>query len=146
MKIALASDQPHEVVDHLALHLQRMGHELLTRSGDGPAQVSWVDIGTWVGRLVASGQARYGIACCDTGAGVAIAANKLVGVRAVVCRDADSAQLARFFNHANVLGIALRWTTVDSAAQVLTAWLQTPNGALEHRQQIERLAAFERAG
>jgi ribose 5-phosphate isomerase B len=103
-----------------------------------------------VARAVARGQADQGIVCCWTGTGASIAANKVVGVRAALVHDAETARGARLWNHANVLALSLRATPVPIAREILDAWFSTPTDEGEaasdwNRKQIERLAELERA-
>jgi ribose 5-phosphate isomerase B len=76
-----------------------------------------------VGEAVASGRAGRGVVCCTTGTGVAIAANKVPGVRAALCTDAWTAAGARRWNDANVLALGLRLTTPALGAEMLEAFL-----------------------
>ena len=83
----------------------------------------WPDVGRRVGELVASGECELGVVCCFTGTGVSIAANKVPGVRAALCTDADTARGARRWNDANVLAFGLRLTTVTLVEELLDAFL-----------------------
>src|SRR5918993_966054 len=80
---------------------------------------------------VAAAQADRGIVCCWTGTGVSIAANKVAGVRAALCTDAETARGARRWNDANVLALGLRLTTPATAAEMLEAFLTTEPDAGE---------------
>jgi ribose 5-phosphate isomerase B len=74
---------------------------------------------------VASGAADRGVVCCWTGTGVSIAANKVAGVRAALCTDAETAKGARRWNDANVLALGLRLTSPEVAKEMLAAFLTT---------------------
>src|SRR5207253_7623458 len=85
----------------------------------------WPDVGRRVGEAVAGGAADRGLVCCWTGTGVSIAANKVVGVRAALCTDAETAAGARRWNDANVLAFGLRLTSPEVAKEMLDAFLST---------------------
>jgi len=78
-----------------------------------------------VGEAVAGGEADVGVVCCWTGTGVSMAANKVSGVRAALCTDAETASGARRWNDANVLALGLRLTTEALAAEIADAFLAT---------------------
>lgn len=123
MKIALGSDEATELTAALEKELRERGHELALfgalREGDEDA---WPSVGRRVGEAVASGECSYGIVCCWTGTGVSIAANKVAGVRAALCGDAETASGARTWNDANVLALSLRSTAIPIAKAMLDAW------------------------
>lgn len=85
---------------------------------------SWPSVGRRVGEAVASGEANSGIVCCSTGTGVCIAANKVAGVRAALCKDAETAAGARTWNDANVLALSLK-TPPSEVPALLDAWFET---------------------
>ena len=85
----------------------------------------WPDVGRAVGENVADGSADIGVVCCWTGTGVSIAANKVPGVRAALCTDAETARGARRWNDANVLAMSLRLVSPEVATEMLDAFLAT---------------------
>jgi ribose 5-phosphate isomerase B len=99
---------------------------------------AWGDTGRRVGQAVASGEHETGVVCCYTGTGVSIAANKVPGVRAALCVDAETARGARRWNDANVLALSLRLTSEAVAKEILAAWLTEPYG----RSEDESLAVL----
>ncbi|HUZ20457.1 MAG TPA: RpiB/LacA/LacB family sugar-phosphate isomerase [Acidimicrobiales bacterium] len=119
MRIALGSDEETAVVDSLVAHLVALGHEV-RRVGIG---AEWPEVGQLVARAVAGCGADRGVACCYTGTGVAIAANKVPGVRAALCTDAATAAGARRWNDANVLALGLRLLSPVVGAEILDAFL-----------------------
>lgn len=107
----------------------------------------WAAVGAEVGRRVASGQADLGVACCWTGTGVSIAANKVPGVRAALCADAETARMARKYNHANVLVMSLRATSEQVGREVLAAFLSEVVGADEFDvRNVGVVDALDRGG
>jgi ribose 5-phosphate isomerase B len=89
-------------------------------------EVDWPLTSAKVAQAVADGRAAQGIVCCWTGTGATIAANKVRGVRAALCHDAETAKGARIWNHANVLAMSLRATSPAIAKEILDAWFSTP--------------------
>ena len=88
MRIAIGADDTGELIDALRDHLRAAGHEVLEPV---PIGTAWPDVGLAVGEMVADGSADAGVVCCWTGTGVSIAANKVAGVRAALCADAETA-------------------------------------------------------
>ena len=121
MRLAFGSDEGTPIADEIARAVSAAGHELVLRVEDEP----WPDVGRQVGEMVAAGEADRGIVCCWTGTGVSIAANKVPGVRAALCTDAETARGARRWNDANVLALGLRLTTPATAVEMLDAFLRT---------------------
>ena len=119
MRVALGTDERTPVSDDVAAALAAAGHEVVLRLEDEP----WPDVGRRVGEAVAAGQADRGVVCCWTGTGVSIAANKVPGVRAALCTDAETARGARRWNDANVLAMGLRLTSPTVAQEMLEAFL-----------------------
>jgi ribose 5-phosphate isomerase B len=85
-----------------------------------------------------------GIVCCWTGTGVSIAANKVPGIRAALCGDAETARGARRWNHANVLALSLRATSQAVAEEIVDAWLSTTDVDASEQQNIDRVGEIER--
>lgn len=100
--------------------------------------ISWVDVGRGVGLAIADGTADRGVVSCWTGTGVAIAANRLPGVRAAVCDNIKVAEQSRLYNHANVLALSLERLDPSEIEGIILAWLKTPNGA-EQRNNVDDL-------
>ena len=126
MKIALASDERTHLTDVVIHALQERGHEVETLLPEEGATLPWADVGAWVGRRVARGEAEQGVLFCWTGTGVSMAANKVAGVRAALCGDPETARGARRWNDANVLVMSLRATAEPVAREILDAWFSTP--------------------
>ncbi len=121
MRIAFGTDERTPVTDEIVAALAEGGHEVVERLEDEP----WPDVGRSVGEAVASGRADRGVVCCWTGTGVSMAANKVPGVRAALCTDAETARGARRWNDANVLAMGLRLTSPTVAREMLDAFLAT---------------------
>ncbi|CAN5138207.1 RpiB/LacA/LacB family sugar-phosphate isomerase [soil metagenome] len=134
MRIALGTDEHLPLFDELDRRLAEMGHDVVVVA-DGEV---WPDAGRLVGEAVVSGAADRGVVCCWTGTGVSIAANKVVGVRAALCTDAETARGARRWNDANVLALGLRLTSAEVAGEMLAAFLAT-DAAPGESETLQRL-------
>ena len=121
MRVAFGTDERTALTDDVKTLLAERGHEVVVL-GEGD---SWPDVGRRVGEAVVSGAAERGVVCCWTGTGVAIAANKVAGVRAALCTDAETARGARRWNDANVLAFGLRLTSPPVATEIIDAFLTT---------------------
>lgn len=122
VRIAFGTDEPTPLTRSLVTTLRAQGHQVDVVA-DG---ADWPDAGRLVGEAVATGRASLGVVCCTTGTGVAMAANKVHGVRAALCTDAYTAEGARRWNDANVLALGLRLTSPAIASEMLDAFLSTP--------------------
>ena len=148
MKIIVSSDEYSPLVDAVNEDLVKRGHEAIyigPHSAD-PArdEYDWPAVTLKAVSAVASGQADEAIVMCWTGTGASLAANKVVGIRAALCHDAETAKGARIWNHANVLALSLRATPVPIAREILDAWFSTPFGTDEwNLKQIERIRRIE---
>jgi RpiB/LacA/LacB family sugar-phosphate isomerase len=121
MRVAFGTDEKTEVSEAVRAELSQLGHDVVV-VGDG---APWTEVGRLVGEAVAAGDADRGVVCCWTGTGVSIAANKVTGVRAALCTDAETARGARRWNDANVLALGLRLTSPPVAKEMLEAFLLT---------------------
>jgi len=142
MRVALGADDSTPVVDAIAAVLREGGHEV-TRFGKAAGEPeAWASTARRVAESVARGEHELGVVCCWTGTGVSIAANKVPGVRAALCVDAETARGARQWNDANVLALSLRLTTEAVAREILGAWLSERYGATED-ESLAVLAALD---
>ena len=138
MRIALGSDATGEAPEAVASALREAGHEGVLCGPIAGAADGWADVARDVAGRVARRDAAQGVLFCWTGTGVSIAANKVPGVRAALCGDAETARGARAWNDANVLCMSLRTTTPALAREVIEAWLaSTPDGT--EAEQIARI-------
>lgn len=146
MKIAVGSDERTHLTDTVIEELKQRGHEVLLFGplAENDAETDWPLTSSNVARAVATKQADEGIVFCWTGTGASIAANKVRGIRAALCHDAETAQGARIWNHANVLALSIRATTEAIAKEILEAWFNTSYSEDEWNcQQMERIRSLE---
>jgi ribose 5-phosphate isomerase B len=138
--VAIASDHAGyplkaELVD--ALHA--LGHEVLDLGTDGRDSVDYPDFGQAVADAVSAGRAERGVIVCGTGLGIAMAANRVAGVRAAPCWNTTAARLARQHNDANVLALGARLVGSEVAADCLTVFLETAFEGGRHERRVAKL-------
>src|SRR5512138_1862174 len=142
MRIAFGADHAgYELKELLARRAAELGHEVIDLGTSSTASVDYPDFGFAVGSAVASGQAERGVVCCGTGIGIAIAANRVRGVRAGVATELFSARLMREHNDANVLALGARVTAVPHATAILETFLTTPFAGGRHQRRVDKLDA-----
>lgn len=125
MTVVLGSDERTPLTDAVIDDLRARGHDVALIGPPAGESMEWADVGFRVGERVAAGEAQTGVLFCWTGTGASIAANKVPGVRAALCTDAETARGARRWNDANVLVLSLRLTSPALAAEMLDAWFST---------------------
>jgi ribose 5-phosphate isomerase B len=119
----VAADELTGVADAVVEELRRRGHEPLLHGALSDAERDdWAWASEAAARDVAEGRAEQGVVCCWTGTGASIAANKVPGVRAALCGDAETARGARKWNDANVLALSLRTTSPALLEEILDGW------------------------
>lgn len=145
MKIAVSTDERTHLIDVLLEELKKRGHEPLyfgPEPGDPP--VDWPEITLEAVDAIKDQRADEGIVLCWTGTGCSIAANKVPGIRAALCQDAETARGARIWNHANVLALSLRTTPEPVLGEILDQWFGTPFSDDDwNLRQIERIRKIE---
>jgi ribose 5-phosphate isomerase B len=147
MRVSVSADELTGIAGALAAELERRGHATLRHGALAEDERDdWAWASEAVARDVAEGRAEQGIACCWTGTGASIAANKVDGVRAALCLDAPTAAGARRWNDANVLALSLRVTSEAELGEILDAWFSgEPSNDVEDRANVAHLEAIERA-
>jgi ribose 5-phosphate isomerase B len=123
VKIAVAADERTGVAEAVVDELRRRGHEpILHGALNEDERDDWAWASEAAARDVVEGRAEQGIVCCWTGTGASIAANKVPGIRAALCGDAETARGARRWNDANVLALSLRATSEAVLDEILDGW------------------------
>ena len=125
-------------------HLAFLGHEVVDLGTHSPEPVDYPDFGAAVGQSVTSGDTDLGVCVCGTGMGIAIAANKVHGVRAAAVHDVTSARLAREHNNANVICFGARLLGTEVIIDALEMFLRSEFGGGRHLRRIEKIAALEK--
>lgn len=144
MHIALGADHAGvELKEALKAHLESRGITVSDVGTHGSASVDYPDFARQVADAVREGRADRGVLVCGSGIGMAIAANKVAGIRAAAIGDVTAAQLAREHNNLNVLALGARLTPPETARAVLDAFLDTPFAGGRHEQRVAKIHAGE---
>lgn len=144
-KIAIGSDHAgfeekekiKKVLDEIGVSYEDIG----TTSTDS---VDYPDFGAKVGRAVASGEVDQGIVVCGSGIGIAIAANKIHGVRAAQAWNEETARLARQHNDANILSIGARVLPEEEIPKIVKAWFDADFEGGRHERRVEKISELEK--
>jgi ribose 5-phosphate isomerase B len=144
LKVALSSD--HAAVEErltLAAHLREAGHDVTDFGCEGGQSVDYPDYAAKVARAVAGGEADRGIVLCGTGLGVAMAANKVRGIRAATIGDDFSAEMARRHNDANVACFGARIHAAAAICRMADRFLAAPFDEGRHAGRVAKIMALE---
>src|SRR6185295_3018931 len=128
----------------LADHLRAGGHDVTDLGTHSEDRVDYPDFGAAVGRAVVAGEADYGVCVCGSGIGIAIAANKISGVRAATVHDVTSAHLAREHNDANVVCFGERLIGYEVAREALDAFVNATFAGGRHQPRVAKIDALLR--
>lgn len=140
MKIVIGGDHVSlELKKAIGAHLIKNGHEVKDIGTNSPERCDYPVYGEMAAREVASGQAELGILICGTGVGISLAANRVKGIRAVVCSEPYTAKLSREHNNTNMLALGSRVIGVDLAKMIVDAWLHASFEGGRHKNRIDML-------
>jgi ribose 5-phosphate isomerase B len=145
MRISVSADERVGIADAVVEELRRRGHDPIVHGALSDSERhDWAWASESAARDVADGRAEQGIVCCWTGTGASIAANKVAGIRAALCVDAQTADGARRWNDANVLALSLRATSEAELSEILDAWfVAETSGDPDDRSNVEHLAQLD---
>lgn len=145
MRIALGSDHAGFRYKELFKRaLAKAGHEVTDLGADTDERpTDYTEVSEAVARAVAEGRADRGVIVAGSGNGEAIVANKIHGIRATVCNDLYTAEMARRHNDSNVLCVGQRATGEAVALGILKTWLETPFDGARHAERIANVAHLE---
>ena len=140
MKIALAADHAgFEEKEKVKETLDEMGVEYSDLGTNSTESVDYPDYARKLGEAVAAGEFEKGILVCGSGTGMAIAANKVPGIRAAVAWNEEIARLSRQHNNANVLSLAARYIPDDEQEKIVKTWLTTDFEGGRHERRVEKI-------
>jgi len=140
MRIAIGSD--HRGVTsrkRLIGLLERLGNEVIDCGSEGDQPVDYPDVAADVARRVSGGTVDRGILLCCTGVGMAIAANKVAGVRAATCHDEVTAEMSRRHNDLNVLCLSAGMLGPEMQEKIIRTWLETPFEGGRHQARVQKI-------
>jgi ribose 5-phosphate isomerase B len=119
--------------------MQSQGHAVTDVGPDSEESVDYPVYAEAVGRAVTAGKADFGVLVCGSGLGMAIAANKVPGVRAVQLTDPELARMARSHNDANVVALGGRYTDLATAERILEVFLGTAFEGGRHQRRVDMI-------
>ena len=144
MRVSIGSDHAgFEQKQALVDYLKGKGHEVVDRGPANDDRVDYPDYAAPVARDVADGAADYGVLVCGTGIGMAMAADKVPGVRAANIINPEFAALCREHNDANVITLSGRFVPLDENERILDAFLATDFGGGRHAGRVEKIMALD---
>lgn len=142
--IAIGSDHAaFSFKEELKLFLEQKGFSVKDFGTHNEERADYPDYGIAVGEAVASGDYEQGIIFCGTGVGMSISANKVKGIRAVVCSEPYSAKMAKQHNNANVLAIGARVVGVELAKMIIEEWLNAKFEGGRHADRVQKIIDYE---
>ena len=144
MKIGIGND--HAAVDmkfEIKEYLETKGYEVVNFGTDKKESCNYPEFGEAVAKAVAEGEADLGILICGTGVGISLAANKIKGIRAVVCSEPVTARLSKEHNNTNILAFRARIVGMEMAKSIVDAWLDAKFQGGRHQTRIDMITAIE---
>ena len=144
MRIGIGNDHVAvELKEIIKDHLEARGHEVVDFGTGSTERFDYPVAGFRVGRAVASGEVELGVLICGTGVGISLAANKVHGVRAVVCSEPYSAKLSREHNDTNIVAFGARVVGPELAKMIVDEWLSAEFEGGRHARRVEMLGEIE---
>lgn len=144
MKVAIGNDHTAvELKNHIKEYLEKRGYEIVNVGVDGTASCHYPIYGKRVADLVASGECDLGVLICGSGVGISLAANKVKGIRAVVCSEPYSAKMARTHNNANIVAFGARVVGPAMAEEIVDAFFDASFEGGRHQARVDMLTAIE---
>jgi len=144
MEIAIGSDHAaFNFKEEIKKFLTEKGHTIKDFGTFSEERVDYCDFGIAVGESVAKGEYEKGLLFCGSGIGISISANKVKGIRAVVCSEPYSAKLSRAHNDTNVLALGARVVGIELAKMIIEIWLDTKFEGGRHLNRIQKIARYE---
>lgn len=146
MKIAIGNDHVAlEMKLQIKAYLEELGHTVIDFGTHTPERCDYPVYGERVANAVAYGEADRGILICGTGVGISLAANKVRGIRAVVCSEPYTAALSRSHNDTNILAFGARVIGIELAKMIVRCWLTTEFEGGRHQRRIDMIDQIQRA-
>ena len=133
-----------ELKKEIMLYLNEIGHKVINFGTDGTDRTDYPVYGEKVARAVADGEVNCGILICGTGVGISLSANKVKGIRAVVCSEPYSARLSKQHNNTNVLAFGARVVGSELAKMIVSEWLNAVFEGERHQKRIDMISLIEK--
>ena len=144
MKVAVGSDhRGYLLKERLKKMLAGEGHEVIDLGTGSTESVDYPDFGISVAEMTASGDVERGIVICGSGIGISIAANKVNGARAALCRTVDQAMMTRRHNDSNVLALSEESQDDPEVEELVRTWLETSFDGGRHQLRVDKITGYE---
>ena len=144
MKIGIGNDHAAVAMKkEITGYLEELGYEVVNYGTDSDESCSYAVYGEKVARAVAAKDVDLGILICGTGLGISLAANKVRGIRAAVCSEPCTARLSRQHNDANILALGARIIGIETAKEIVKAWLDAEFEGGRHQARVDMIMAIE---
>ena len=145
MKIAIASDHAgYEVKEKVRQFIESLGHDVIDCGTGSTESVDYPAFAAAAAQKVSSGECEQAVILCGTGIGMAMVANKFRGVRAAVCYDTFSTEMARAHNDSNALCLGARAMDLKRIIELVDLYLKTPFEGGRHQRRVDQITALER--
>ena len=144
MKIAIGNDHVAvEMKKEITKYLQEKGYEVINFGTDSGERFNYPIAGEAVANAVAKKEVDYGILICGTGVGISLAANKVKGIRAVVCSEPYSARLSKQHNNTNILAFGARVVGSELAKMIVDEWLKAEFEGGRHQIRVDMITEIQ---
>ena len=144
--IALGSDHAgFELKEKIKQYLEKRKLKIKDYGCYSEESVDYPDYAEKVARTVANGKAEKGIVICGTGIGMSMAANKVLGIRAALCWNEETAEMSRKHNDANILCLGARMIDHEKALRIVDIWLKTNFEGGRHRRRVNKISIIEKS-
>ena len=145
MKIGIGNDHSAlELKAEIIGFLKEKGYEIVYFGTNSTESCDYPIYGEKVARAVAAGEVEKGILICGTGLGISLAANKVEGIRAVVCSEPFTAKMSRAHNNCNILALGARVVGAELAKMIVDTWLSTEFEGGRHQRRVDMIMDIEK--
>ena len=145
MKIGIGNDHSAlELKAEIIGFLKEKGYEIVDFGTNSTESCDYPIYGEKVARAVAAGEVEKGILICGTGLGISLAANKVEGIRAVVCSEPFTAKMSRAHNNCNILALGARVVCAELAKMIVDTWLSTEFEGGRHQRRVDMIMDIEK--
>ena len=147
MKIVIGNDHTAvEMKKEITRYLEEKGHTIINIGTDSSESIDYPIYGEKAAQMVVRGEVDCGILICGTGVGISLAANKVPGIRAVVCSEPYSAKLSKQHNNTNILAFGARVIGVETAKMIVDEWLNAEFEGGRHQRRVNMIMEIEKNG
>lgn len=144
MRVAIGNDHAAtELKFQVKEYLESKGYEVVNFGTDTNDSCNYPEYGEAVANAVAKGEVDAGVLICGTGVGISIAANKVKGIRAVVCSEPVTARLSKLHNDSNIVAFGARIVGLETAKAILDAWFETEYEGGRHQKRVDMITEIE---